>query len=77
MVKQIIQYLLENQGFVSSLSISNLLRQPIAVIEYEIHELNRKYPLLLTTTENDDEGPSMLCVKIAATGEQLAKSLLL
>lgn len=76
MTKEIIQHLLENQGFVSSLSLSNLFRQPIGMIEWELKELHRKHPGLLSIDENIDGSPSTLNVKIAEFGEELARSLL-
>ena len=77
MIKQIIRHLLENQGFVSSVSLCNLFRQPVSLIERELRELNHKYPDLLIIEKNNGTGPSTLHVKIAPEGEKVAKGLLL
>lgn len=77
MIKQIIHHLLENHGFVSSVSLCNLFHQPVSLIERELRELNHKYPDLLIIQKNNGTGPSTLYVKIAPQGEALAKGLLL
>lgn len=76
MTKQIIQSLLENQGFTSSESLCNLLKQPLSVINREILVLNQKYPGLLVIKENCDKISSHLYVKIAPYGDHIARSLL-
>lgn len=76
MTQQIIQLLLETQGFTSSENLSNILKQPLSMINGEIMELNRKYPGLLIIKENNDRVSAHLYVKIAPYGDPIARSLL-
>lgn len=74
MVRQIIQVLMEHQGAISSLQLSQLLQQPLSVIEDQLQALDREYPELLLL--NYDSSLSLMMVKISGEGEDTARVLL-
>lgn len=75
MKKQILQFLLENQGFVSLATICSTLQQPMSIIEEEIQKLETQFPQLLSIQLSYNiENAAM--IKIADYQDKLARSLL-
>ena len=74
--KHIIQFLLENQGFVSVINICEKLKQPQSIIELEIRKLEQEFPKLLFIKPNYTIEETV-SIKIADYQDELAGSLLL
>lgn len=75
MRKKIVQFLLENQGFVSLDQICKSIQQPRSIVKTEIEKLDVQFPQLLyikLTLDNRE----IDSVKIADYQDELAKSLL-
>ena len=75
MRKQIIQFLLENQGYVSVATICTALRQPLSAVAAEVQNLETEFPglLQLKLSYHMEE---MASVKIADYQDDLARRLL-
>lgn len=76
MIKSIIQLLMEHQGFVDTVFLSNTLKQPVSVLEREIRHIDTIYPRLLVIKEIFKDEKLLIEVKIANYANEIAKDLL-
>ncbi|GEM_PF-5206915 len=75
MKKQIVQFLLENQGMVSVQYISNVLQQPLSAVQSAIEALHQQHPGLLSISKEQRDDANMK-VKIANYKDKLARSII-
>lgn len=76
MIKAIIQLLMEHQGFVDTIFLSNALKQPVSILEREIRHIDTIYPRLLVIKEISKDQKLIIEVKIANYANEIAKDLL-
>lgn len=75
MKRQIVQFLMENQGMVSVATISETLRQPLSAIQSAIEALHREHPNLLSFSQGQPIDANMK-VKIANYQDNLARRII-
>lgn len=76
MVKPILQLLMEHQGFVDIIFLSNVLKQPVSALEREIKRIDTMHPGLLEIKEVFKNQNPLLEVKIANYADEIARELL-
>lgn len=74
--RQIVRYLLENMGAVTTTVLSNTLKRPVKQIEEALVQLDKEAPDLLDIKEIREHGMPVMCVRIAHYADEAARIFL-